>query len=38
MVEQGEEATDILNAMERLQGIVFGGVRRGSIILEVSLS
>lgn len=36
MVEQGEEATKILNVMERLQGIVFHEVYKGSIILEVS--
>lgn len=35
MVERGEEATEILNAMERLQGIVFQNVYKGSIVLEV---
>lgn len=35
MVEQGEQAIEILNAVERLQGIVFHQVSKGSIILEV---
>ena len=37
MVDQGEEATKILNAVERLQGIVFHNVYKGSIVLEVDV-
>ena len=37
MVDNGDNAKEILNAVERLQGIVFKRVRKGSIILEVSL-
>ena len=35
MVSQGDEATHILNAVERLQGIIFHQVDKGSIIIQV---
>ena len=36
MVEKGEDVTAMLNAVERLRGIVFHKVSKGSIIIEVS--
>lgn len=36
MVEQGDRATEILNAVERLHGIIFLRVYKGSVVIEVS--
>ncbi|XP_067932908.1 uncharacterized protein [Watersipora subatra] len=37
MVEQGEHHTQILNTVERLQGIIFHRVYQGSVILETQV-
>ncbi|KAF6028334.1 hypothetical protein EB796_013359 [Bugula neritina] len=37
MVDQGADATDILNAVERLQGIVFHRVYKGSVVFETQV-